>query len=95
MGELSIQLQQSIGPTTTIDCIDPLYDRSAMFIPTIEYGQTERAGQALVGGFLSLYYCSLSVYFAPTCLSMGELSRINTTIDRYDDIYNIIFILSE
>ena len=53
--------------------------RSAAFVPTIEYGQTERAGQAL-GGFLSF----LSMYLIRShLLEYGE-----TVADRnilYDD----------
>ena len=66
--------QNTYDDTTTIDRIN----RSAAFVPTIEYGQTERSRQALV---LSLH-CSLSIYFAPTCLSMGELSRNDTMMIR-------------
>ena len=54
---------------------------SAAFVPTAcVWTNTRQASEA---GIISRS-CSLSIYFAPTCFSMGELSRIKT--HRYDNI---------
>ena len=85
MGELS---RIETGAMTTIltiasvRCIGPL-----AFVPTVEYGQTDTGARRV----LSRCSCSLSIYFAPTCLSMGELSRIEETqtpIYRFDVVVN-------
>ena len=44
---------------------------SAAFIPTIEYGPTDKQARRV-----RPFHCSLSIYFAPTCLSIGKLSQI-------------------
>ena len=69
MGKLSrIESNQIDTMTTTLH-------RSAAFVPTtIEYGPTDKQARRV-----RPFHCSLYIYFAPTCLSIGKLSPIDTT----------------